>query len=248
MKIQKTTDYSKFRFSLENRDVQLSKPSSRNLRDSMNRYGWLDAFPMMCKQNGKALVIVDGQHRFSIAKEIGLPVKYVIDNTDVDVSRINESQRSWNLHDYMNRWQKDGRTEYNSVQEFMDEYGLPIGMAINMLYGNTVTQGHAMKEFRRGNFRVRNRVRAEKIARAYNKVIGANNSAKNSRFLAALQMCFNVADFDPDRFVDSCQKYPHMIQPYGRTSDYLDMIEEIYNHAKKRGRIPIKFLAQEKSA
>jgi hypothetical protein len=36
-----------------------------------------------------------------------------------------------------------------------------------------------------------------------------------------------------------------MIQSYSKHDDFLEMIEEIYNHAVKSGRIPLKFKALE---
>lgn len=244
-KIHRTTDYSKFRISKENRNIDTTKPSVKRLRKSMQIYGWLIAFPMMCRENGDGLVIVDGQHRFTVARELGIPVRYAIDETDVDVSWVNQAQESWKPVDYLNRWVKAGKKDYMEVAELREYYpNVPLGMCAGLLAG-TYSFGNVRDRFESGEYKVKTKGLAYRIANAYEKIIAINKEARSSNFLKALYACYYVDDFDPDRLIDSCQKRPHMIQGFSKLNDCLELIEEIYNYSLKSGRIPIKFQAQE---
>ena len=86
-RIEETADYALFTSGKGNRPVKAG--GRRALRDSMARYGWLPAFPMMVRRDSGMLVIIDGQHRFAIAQELGIPARYVVDNREVDVALIN---------------------------------------------------------------------------------------------------------------------------------------------------------------
>jgi len=60
--IHETTNYGKFHFSNQNRDVNLTKGKAKLLKKSLNQYGWIDSFPMTVHKNGKATFeILDGQ-------------------------------------------------------------------------------------------------------------------------------------------------------------------------------------------
>ena len=244
-KIRTTTDYSQFRIAKENRDIDLSKPESKWLRQSIKKYGWLSSFPIMCRKNGSGLVIIDGQHRFTIAKELGVPVKYVIDETNIDVSDVNRAQRKWGIKDYLNRWLKEGKPHYYEIVDLKETYpNVPIGMCIGLLAG-TSSWSNVRNQFESGNYKVKSKGLAYKICGLYQLIIETNNDAKSTNFLKALYACFYVDDFDPKRLLESCKKRPHLIQSYSKIEDFLEMIEEIYNYSYKTGRIPLKFQAQE---
>ena len=78
--IKTTSDYSQFKLMEQNRDVSLDNRKAKNLAKSMQQHGWLNAFPLMAKKRGNSLVVIDGQHRLSVAIEYGIPVKYVIED------------------------------------------------------------------------------------------------------------------------------------------------------------------------
>jgi len=244
-KILQTDKYENFKFSKENRDVNLSKSSAKKLRKSMKKYGWIDAFPMLCHRNGSGEVkIVDGQHRFSIARELGIPVKYVLSDTDVEVSEINEAQDNWSVRDYLNRWQKAGKEDYAKIDEFSNRFDIPLGLSIAINAG-TATFGNVRDKFQRGDYKIKTPVLAEKIGNTYNDIIEANPDAQKQNFVKAIYKCYYVDEFKPQRLVEQAKSYPSMIQSMSKVDEYLDMIEEVYNHAKKSSRIPLAFLARE---
>lgn len=247
--VQISKDYSKFYNSSENRDVDLKSSNARDLRKSFKENGWIPSFPMSVYKNGKnGYKILDGQHRFAIARELGMPVKFVEVDQEFEISEINQMQKGWSLKDYMKRWQKAGKKDYFEIEEFIQAHpNIPLSSAISLLFNNASLTGGLNKKFKYGDFHITPNSRgvAYRIANAYESIIEISRDAKHSNHLSAIIMCFRVDEFDIDRLVEQYDKNPSMIQNCSKTDDWLDLVEEVYNH-QKRNRIPLKFLAREK--
>lgn len=244
-----SNNYSDFKLSIENRDINLKKNKARKLRDSLKKHGWIPSFPMTCYKNGSSkLTILDGQHRFSIARELGMPVKYVLVDQEFDISEINNTQDTWKLKDYMRRWQKAGKEEYFEIENFMKTHpNVTLSMTISLLGGNNVAGTYQKNKYKEGKFKItsRSRGKAYQVANAFESIIEVNKDAKHNNLLKALYKCFYVDSFDSSRLIEQCEKNPAMIQPYSKTEDWLDLLQEIYNHGKKSNRIPLRFQAEE---
>lgn len=247
--VEITTEYSNFKLSIENRDINLKKNRAKKLRESLKNNGWIPSFPMTVRNNGCGkLTILDGQHRFSIARELGMPVKYVIIDQDFDISEINNTQDTWKLKDYLSRWQKDNRKPYFEIEDFMKIHkNITLSMAISLLGGNNQASTGLKNKYKDGDFRItaKSRGKAYQIANAFESIIEVNKDAKHNNMLKALYKCFYVESFDSTRLIEQCEKNPSMIQPYSKTEDWLDLLQEVYNHGKKSNRIPLRFQAEE---
>lgn len=242
--IHSTNNYGLFRISKDNRDIDLNNPYSRSLRKSLQKYGWLSSFPMMVKSTDEGFVIIDGQHRFSIARELNNQVKFVIDNTDIDVSEINSAQKIWSNEDFLNRWVKHGLKDYFEIKEFSEKHKISVSISASLLAG-TYSFSNVRDKFRNGKYKVKTRQHAEKIISQYNSLLAIRPDIKNVNLIKAIYACNYVSGFDPDRLIDTALKYPKLLDAYSRIDDYLDMIEEIYNYGKKTKRVPISFFAKE---
>lgn len=247
--VEITKDYSQFYNSSENRDVNLKSKNSRDLRKSLKERGWIPSFPMSVYKNGKGFKILDGQHRFAIARELGMPVKYVLVEQEFEISEINRMQKGWGLNDYMKRWQKAGKKDYFEVEEFKELHpNIPLSSAIALLDENRLTGGGVNNSFKRGDFHITPKSRgvAYKIANAYEAIIEVSKDARHQNHLSSITKCCRVDSFDLNRLVEQYEKNPAMIQNCSKTEDWLDLDEEIYNH-KKRSKIPLAFLAKQES-
>ena len=83
-KILHSSSYDQFVACPFNRDTKASL--LRKIKATMSKYGFLHGYPLHCwqgtgTQKGK-LVIKDGQHRFEAAKELGLPIAYIINTRE----------------------------------------------------------------------------------------------------------------------------------------------------------------------
>lgn len=243
-KLQRSTDYKRFAYLTGNRPVDLNHSEARDLLDSMCEYGFLPAFPIMVRVNGSGKnEIVDGQHRFAIAKELGLPVYYVVDNSDVDISKINKAQRKWRPEDHCHKWASEGKEAYIELQEFHEQWQMPFTICAAML-GGTIRFANVSPKFYRGDFEIKERKLAHNLAQCYSRICECNKDFRNACYVKALWACFFVDYFDPDRLVDVAQKDPQLVRKCGDQGSALEIIEEMYNF-RKRTRQPLKFDAEQ---
>ena len=72
-----TKEYDKFTFLKDNREV--TDYHAKKIADSFQIHGQL--VPIVCKkQNNGKLYIIDGQYRYTAAKNLGIPIKYTVNN------------------------------------------------------------------------------------------------------------------------------------------------------------------------
>jgi hypothetical protein len=248
--IKTTTDYAMFTLMEENRDIDLSHRKTKNLAASMMQHGWLSAFPAMVKRSGKKLILIDGQHRFSVAREYGIPVKYVVEDRDIDVARLNDTSKSWTIIDYAKKYAKAGKSDYIELLEFYYSHTIPLSWCISAL-ASTINFSNEAHRFYEGRWKIKSRPMAMQLVRCYEDLCEAAPQLKKSSCIRALWMCLYVPYFDQSRLIAGAHKLSATIR---RPTDYhsaLDVFEQIYNHGRKE-RKPLSFdaarIARERSA
>lgn len=223
--IYSTTDYSKFKKIQGNRPE--SKQHTRHLIQSF------DANPELARTRPilvtKDWEIIDGQHRFAACQALGLPIYYTVGhNIDIATARLlNANQRSWQLKDYLASYIASGNPVYLKIQEYWDEYPLPLSALLIYLSGFQANQ--LGRSFRNGTF---------KIMKDKDLMLMRLDDLKDmSQYVdfwtdgvlakAYLNIRRGNKDFDQDRFMDKL-KFANM-QRKSNTQDYMREIERIYN-------------------
>lgn len=241
--INVTTDYSMFIFSENNRDVNRNHPDTKRLERSMLEYGWLPAFPIMVKRADKKLLVVDGQHRLSIAREYGIPVRYVVDDTDICVSRLNETQHSWDVNDHVYSHAKSGNSDYAEAIEMHREYGITLSMVCAIL-SNTAYTGNVGRSLRDGTWRITNRPLAYSVAETHRALSNVHPVFKKANSLKAIWACYSVEYFDPARLIAGASKISGSIRNITKIDLIYDLFEQAYNHGRQQ-KFPLRFDAEE---
>lgn len=244
-KLQRTKDYSKFTFAKSNRDVtpHRLRPQHKALRESMKKYGWLPFEPIgVYPDNGK-LVITEGQHRFTFARELGLEVYYVIHDDPVDIAEINQCSATWTVKDYCKKWIAEGHPEYQKAADFAEQYGLSITMAVAMLAG-TYSWSNIKAKFSQGEFKITHEKFATRVASLYKKLCSINKEAKHNQCLNALWACCLTPYFEEERLIRAATNRPEMISRVGTREAWLEVLQEIYNFAS-RSKMPLAFDAEQ---
>lgn len=244
-KLQRTRNYSQFSFARENRpvDVLNLKPQHRKLRESMQRYGFLPSFPLMVSCSNGKFVIKDGQHRFTFAREFGLDVFFVVDDTDVSISDINQAQVGWSPRDHAMSWANQGREDYRKAIKFCDEWGIPIGAAFAML-GGTIVFKNVEQKFHDGTFKIRSFDTATRVASFFSDLCKLRKGIKTQNLLTAIWACCHVDYFDENRIIQTVQRRPDQLYNAGTREQFLALLEDLYNFNRKT-REPLRFDAEE---
>lgn len=119
--IYKTFDYDRFSFISGNRSVNACNYAK--LEKSMLEEQLI--IPICVNEKKE---IIDGQHRYTVAKNNGLPVYYyVIDNYDIEaVKRANMVNRTWDKKDFLQLQVEYGKDSYIIFDYLINQYGISI--------------------------------------------------------------------------------------------------------------------------
>ena len=84
--IHTTKDYDKFKITKGNRTMDIAHKDK--LKESMKIDDILSLRPILIRENGE---VIDGQHRLTAAKELGLEIHYMIaDGSDSSLDEYNK--------------------------------------------------------------------------------------------------------------------------------------------------------------
>jgi hypothetical protein len=238
--ITATKNYRLFTVSDENRPRNAKK--HKKLRESMQLYGFLSSFPVVCvRDKAGALVVKDGQHRLMFAEELNLPVHYAVEATDFDVAVVNSTAKVWSLIDYAQKHAAHGVQAYIDGLSFADRYRLPVGTAFALLAGTT-TFSNVQGPFIDGTFKIRDRQWAESVALLYGGLLAISRNVLNKRCIEACMAVCRVKGFDSNRLIQGAQRNREALVSYSTRDGYLEMMETIYNFGRRQ-LVPLKISA-----
>jgi hypothetical protein len=123
-------DYHKFNFLKENRDIKTSVV--KRIEESIKEFGVIPGNPIVVD---KDFNIIDGQHRFTAFKNLGLPVSYVIIEGDViaKAMALNANQSQWQLIDYIRSYAEQNVDCYRKLLKFEEKYKFGMTASINVI-------------------------------------------------------------------------------------------------------------------
>ena len=243
MIVRKTMNYDLFNLIYDNREIKMSGRS--DLRESMRRQGFIPSLHAIVREgeNGKYDVL-DGQHRIAIAKKLGLPVYYVVEDLDINVAEINSTSVRWSLSDYLHRYlHHDPHGDYAEVQRYVEQFGLTIGQAAFLLAGKR-SFGKVSHDFKSGYYQVKDNKTAWKAACLFCVIRNLSDNVISGSFLTACYAVTRIDWFDPHHFVKNAEHKFLELKSYRKVEDYLRMMETIYNYRLGKKKVPLAFEAR----
>lgn len=251
--IESTTDYSIFIDHAFNRAVNEESKKFKKLLDSMRKYGWIGSKPASCVKNGKGLKIVCGHHRFRAAQILGIPVKYVVEKTEVPIYVFEDAGVGrWTPKDFAESHKRAGVESYDILCSYIEETGISLGNAAAMFYGDSAGTGNYDRgdKFNSGMFEVKDVEHPGSVGGIvlFLKKIGVK-WASDDKFVKALSRVVRVEEFDASRFKKKARAHAFLFQKQRDVASSISMIEEIYNRqAIKSKCLPLSFLVEQKMA
>lgn len=242
-KLQRTKDYSLFVMTKANRP--LAKAGRADLRKSMQEYGFLPTYPIHVRRVNGKLEIQDGQNRFMTARELGQMVWYVEDATEINIARINNTQKKWKVSDYAGSYANQGKAAYRELLDFAAKYKMPIGLSAALLGGHSSGKGRSnwREAYELGTFQVRDREAANLTGRVFAALVSISAEVNSAVMAEALSAVFRISNVDANRIVDGAKRCPEKLVGFSSREGYLQMIEDLYNYGR-RTRYPIKVYAE----
>jgi len=250
--VNETSDYTMFRTLEGNRHV--NKVHIRRLRESFQKAYLLS--PIIVNEKFE---IIDGQHRFEAAKQVGLPINFMVTpNYGLrEVQMLNENMKNWKKEDYLNAYCDLKEPVYLQFKNFMkrfSEFGIS-GCEIiltNRLSGNqdasspeliseTNARGRfAIRYFQEGGLIIPDYEKSVENAEKIIEIKPFYNGFNRPTFIRAMIGIFKIEHYNHAKFLAKLKVNPTMIKDCTNVTQYKLMIEDIYNFRSKE-KVSLRF-------
>lgn len=232
--VNTTTDYKQFSFLIDNRDT--SRKHINKLRDAIRKNPEiLEVQPILVNEN---MEIIDGQHRFTAASELGLPITYTqVHGLNMETARnMNVLQRKWTMEDYSRSYAKAGNPNYKEFLKYWSEYPLiKISVLIRLLAGGP-SRYNTSATFKNGTWVIeQNEDKLAYLLDNCNTMAETMGVPFSSSYAAALREVIEseTIDFDAERFLRKLKERPELLGRANTRKDALINMERVYNFQSK---------------
>lgn len=233
MKIQTTTDYSKFKSIDGNRNKNLMHIN--RLKKSMQQ-NYLFTIIVV----NERFEIIDGQHRFDVISELGLPLNYVVCQgyglNEVHV--LNQNSKTWTSLDYLEAYCNLGYKDYLLFRKFSKIHDINIQITMYLLSGQD--SGNMIKIFNSGDFKIKNINKADDIMNKIEMVSHYYQNYKRRWFVYAMAKVLDNKKFNIHEFLTKLKMQPALLKDCVNVNQYVELIEQIYNY-KRREKVNLRF-------
>jgi len=241
-KLQYSANHEMFVESEFNRDTR----NLDSLTKSMKKHGYIAAYPLHCIRgvSGK-LVIKAGHHRFKAAKQLGIPVYYVVSDDSATIPETEMASNAWSFVDFVKSYARSGSEPHIAITAFAERTGISFVQAASLLGGECANSHNMSPKVKSGTFEVKESTHTDKVAAV---VVGLRGMgvpfAANRNMVGAISSVCWLDEFDIKKFLHRAANNLHLFVKQSTQVQYLDLIERVYNfHAQER--IALAFLARQ---
>lgn len=224
--VHTTENYDFFVPDKTNRPIDWNKV--RKLAESIQRKNLLAYYPLIVDVAGK---IRDGHHRYYAAKQLGVPLFYIVAHNMMieDVAEAASLQNGWKLKDTMHHFCSRGFEEYIALKEFHRLYPwLSLQSAVNLSYTGDRKDLH--EEFRRGLYSANALDFAVIVANAALDFSPYISYYKETPFVSSIRNLIQNKNYVHERMLRKLKFRSSELRKCADTSSYIAMIEPIYNY------------------
>ncbi len=245
--VYETTDYNGLTTTRGNRAI--NKLHVHRLKESFRRK-YLFA-PILINEKDE---IIDGQHRYQAAKELGLPIRfsYVNGYGLEEVQMLNTNMKNWTKYDYLNAFCDLGYSEYLKFRNFMRRFpDFDIKACEAILTGQTgnpntstksVLAGRKYKTryFEEGDLKIPDYEKSVEQAEKIMMIKPYYDGYTRSTFVRSMVGLFKHENYSHSQFLQKLKNQPTALQHCTNITQYKLLIEEIYNY-RSREKVSLKY-------
>jgi hypothetical protein len=186
--------------------------------------------------------IIDGQHRFEAAKDLNIPVNYIIcEGYGLDeVHILNQNSKIWNSDDYLTGYCDLGVKDYLQYKRFKDKFKFGHSECMAMLCGEIAGGGYLHNKFKLGEYKVTHWQQACEYGARIWSLKELYDGFLRKSFVYAMLELFEKAEFDFDEFISKVKLYPSALTNCSDKEHYIALIEEIYNY-RRRSKVNLRY-------
>lgn len=218
---------------------QVNRPVNRQhveaLKASMETYGFLDMHPISVTPTGS---VMDGQHRYLAATELGIPFVFIVTTVDSmdPVAVAGRIHDSWNVQAYLHYYATLGVPDYVTLREYMENHS-SVNLSVFLRIFGSDRQSHSQK-YKDGLF-VWPGVEDQGwvVLEMVEKLAMTVRWAKHVGCLGALRKLVAMPGFDKDIFLKRLSTQRDRLYGCATTAGYLEMFLDVYNYRASANRI-----------
>lgn len=231
MQLKSTKTYSIFNKVIGNRD--LNSKNLNRIKDSINQIGL--QVPILVNENKS---IIDGQHRLQAAKELQIPITYIVSNESCE-DNIDQLQisKKWTAYDFCNRNALRGNKDCQKAIKIAEDWALETNGKFSKI--NIITLLDKQTSLNTTNNLRNNTYKIDVTAaiRVYNglKILSLNNNPKfkaftatNSRVLKRIDNIIKGIDF---KVIEKMTK-KNYLTGYTNGTDQFNYLMDLYKKHK----------------
>lgn len=233
--IYKTTNYDLFKSIKANRNI--SPTNYNKLIRSMGEKQLL--IPILVNEK---MEIIDGQHRYLAAKELGKPVYYHIEwgYREEEMKRANLVSSNWTKNDFLNMFINQNDPTYTKIKELMDHYGIVISDMIKII--SAVREDNSRETalaFEEGTIiitdldfmDIENFLESLSLFKEFKQY-------NRSKFISAFLELYFHAAYNHDQMVEKYNKRKNQLVPQLNRDGYLTLLaNKIYSFGTSKSNI-----------
>lgn len=234
IQVHQTKDYGLFKTVEGNR--QLNELHKKRLMQSMSKQYLVN--PIIVNEHHQ---IIDGQHRYTAAMEMGLPVYYIqIDGYGLrEVQTLNQNNKNWTSSDFLQAYCDLGYESYIRFRDFVDQYDFTISIAHSVALGTGYSKRDT-DQFKDGLFKFDDQAGAEDRAIKMHTLKAYTPLYNTMMFLYAMLTLFKRPQFDFSTFVQKLSYQQAVLVKCSSVGQYIALIEQIYNH-RNRNKVSLRY-------
>lgn len=149
--------------------------------------------------------IIDGQHRYTYAKEHGKPIIYYVaaKSSKDDIVEINTTAKRWQIIDYIQHYAEQGNQEYIKLKDAVEGTRDVRPMDIVCVGYGLIDRRKVkvLEPLKQGKFTFKSYADFLKVVQYYQKFIEATQVRSVSGVFLAYYNLFTIVDFDKNRLI-----------------------------------------------
>lgn len=249
--VNQTNDYNLFKSLKGNRSV--NKLHVQRLKESFK--GDYLMSPIIVNQSYE---IIDGQHRFNAAKDLNLPVNFIIcnDYSLAEVQILNTNMKNWKKEDYLNAFCDLKHPEYLKFRNFMRQFpafGISASEAIltgqlsvkqgtdsSLEFSNSKSGRYTIKYFEQGDLVISDMEYSKECAEKIMMIKPYYEGFNRISFVRSMLGIFRIENYNHSQLLDRLKSSPTALQHCANVTQYKLLIEDIYNF-RSREKVSLRF-------
>lgn len=230
MEILKTQDYNRFKPILGNRTINAKKVEKLK-DDIVNGLNLLPYCPIIVYKSEGFYKIVDGQHRFTVCKELNHSVYYVeCEKLDLKhIARMNSRSDKWRNRDFLECYVQLGNNDYERLLEFLEKYKVNYSVATELLMSGSCKNKQALDKFRDGEFEIKYWDESVEILDLSEELFGRYKFWNSGNLITALQEIKKAGLCDFEELKSKIKMAPNEMDQQSSWKSYIYNIERVYN-------------------